>query len=97
MGTSGAQLGESDAQKAFDSKAEEMKSKQMKLRPFEVQEEVTDWTEIHILPSWLAVQRSMYVCECESEEDFCACLDLEWNKLPPLSDYFEKVNDEPAS
>ena len=73
-----------------------MKSKQAKFRPLEAQE-LTDWTELFILPPWLEVERSMYICECESEEDDCPCLDLEFNKLPPLSDYFEKVSDEPAS
>ncbi len=68
----------------------------MKFRPLEAQE-LTDWTEIPILPPWLAVQRSMYICECDSGEDICPCLDLESNKLPPLSDYFEKVTDETAS
>ncbi len=67
-----------------------MKSQTMKLRPLQAQE-LTDNTTIALLPVHLEIERSMYKCQCESEEDFCACLDLESNKLPPLSDYFEKV------
>ena len=66
---------------------------QCKLRPLQAQE-LTSETVIPLLPRWLEIERSMYKCVCGSDEDDCACLELESNKLPPLSDYFEKVSDE---
>ena len=65
----------------------------LKSRSFQEVHEITtgmDWKDILLLPTWLAVERSIYECSCGSSDDDCRCKP----DLPPLADYFEKASDE---